>query len=566
MPVRASPTKTPIATPPTTADTQDRDQPELEAQYEALWLSPRGPGNSGAQRLLAQPLDARCETLWHLQRHLGNRATRRLLAQMRGEHAARARDEREAERMAQVMGPRLDAAAQGAATAPGASVSAADAQDGTVPEAMRAPMERALGRDLGAVRVHAGARAQRLTRAFGARALTLDGSIWLGREESSSQVSEGTVWAHELTHVAQQQSASAGPRLHCMLYKRSGKVATREEVDRAIAEAELSPAGEAWVRECNESRTGMKLSDAIMYAQEAFGAPPGPKPKSDAVARRKGGAGTAEPVVEESEAERRERELNRAWERIPIFDASKPLRDEKEIARLSLRVTDQANQVLDVADSRADPEDVKRTELLGRLQHRLTAFHARQKTRMPSTEGALASRERRRLEAVQSAAINITQTFKSLLGLSKLEMAFKSRDDVVPGTSSLEMSGVSYEDLDREARKHGIRLNFNDLEDEQNRDPDEDPFAESEQANSRYQVPGPDTYHSRAVNIDTVRYFKLYDDGILKLDRHLQEGGGKAATAGLYNPEGSGEEALNVTAKIWSSTQKKKKGWKPWKR
>ena len=555
MPVRAAPAKTPTETLPPTAE-QDRDRPELETQYEPPWRARRGQSDRGVQRLLAQALDARRKTLWHLQRHLGNRGTRRLLSHMRRERAARARDEREAERMAQVMGPRLDAAAQGSAERP----------DGTVPEAMRAPMEQALGRDLGAVRVHADARAQRLTRSFGARALTLDGSIWLGRPEGSSQVSEGTVWAHELTHVAQQRTARAGPRLHCMLYKRSGKVATREEVDRAIAEAELSPAGEAWVRECNESRTGMKLSDAIMYAQEAFGAPPGPKPKSDAAARRKGGAGTADPVVEESEAERRERELNRAWERIPIFDASKPLRDEKEIARLSLRVTDQANQVLDAADSRADPEDVKRTELLGRLQHRLTAFHARQKTRMPSTEGSLASRERRRLEAVQSAAINITQTFKSLLGLSKLEMAFKSRDDVVPGTSSLEMSGVSYEDLDREARKHGIRLNFNDLEDEQNRGPDEDPFAGSEQANSRFQVPGPDTYHSRAVNIDTVRYFKLYDDGILKLDRHLQEGGGKAATAGLYNPEGSGEEALNVTAKIWSSTQKKKKGWKPWKR
>ena len=61
--------------------------------------------------------------------------------------------------------------------------------------------ERRMGRDLSAVRVHAGATADHLNRSIHARAFTFRNHVWLGRNETAGRT---FTMAHELGHVLQQ--------------------------------------------------------------------------------------------------------------------------------------------------------------------------------------------------------------------------------------------------------------------------------------------------------------------------------------------------------------------------
>lgn len=70
------------------------------------------------------------------------------------------------------------------------------------------------GVDFGAVRLHRGPAAQRLSAALGARAVTLGSDVFFGRGEldMTSRTGQSLV-AHELTHVLQQRGAPAAPVL-----------------------------------------------------------------------------------------------------------------------------------------------------------------------------------------------------------------------------------------------------------------------------------------------------------------------------------------------------------------
>ncbi len=70
-----------------------------------------------------------------------------------------------------------------------------------VPLAVREPVERRLGMDLGDVRVHAGPQARELADRLGARAFAFGRGVWLG---SGAQVADRALLAHELVHTAQQ--------------------------------------------------------------------------------------------------------------------------------------------------------------------------------------------------------------------------------------------------------------------------------------------------------------------------------------------------------------------------
>jgi hypothetical protein len=76
--------------------------------------------------------------------------------------------------------------------------------------AVRAPLERSLGIDLGAVRVHGDAAARAAVAATGARALAFGPRIFLGPRESGADLG---VMAHEVAHVVQQQGGATMQRL-----------------------------------------------------------------------------------------------------------------------------------------------------------------------------------------------------------------------------------------------------------------------------------------------------------------------------------------------------------------
>jgi hypothetical protein len=77
-----------------------------------------------------------------------------------------------------------------------------------VPAGVRERMERVSGADLGGVRVHATAEADRLTDALGARAFTVGADVFVRRSEYRPGSAGGdALLGHELTHVVQQGAA-----------------------------------------------------------------------------------------------------------------------------------------------------------------------------------------------------------------------------------------------------------------------------------------------------------------------------------------------------------------------
>jgi hypothetical protein len=74
-----------------------------------------------------------------------------------------------------------------------------------VPDTLRSRAERALGVDLGAVRIHADARADRLNEALGSHAFTVGGDVFVHRSRYRPGTRAGdALLAHELTHTVQQ--------------------------------------------------------------------------------------------------------------------------------------------------------------------------------------------------------------------------------------------------------------------------------------------------------------------------------------------------------------------------
>jgi hypothetical protein len=75
---------------------------------------------------------------------------------------------------------------------------------------VRRPFEQAFGADLGSVRIHTGAKADRLSRSLNAQAFTTGSDIFFTKGAFNPGTSSGTeLLAHELTHVVQQGAASS---------------------------------------------------------------------------------------------------------------------------------------------------------------------------------------------------------------------------------------------------------------------------------------------------------------------------------------------------------------------
>lgn len=141
--------------------------------------------------------------------------------------------ERQADRVAQVVLQRLgEGPASAAASAPGTDTPVeVDASGGAVTAAterdiaasagagfalslpVRRTMEEALGADLGAVRIHTGARARGLNQRLGSRAFTVGSNIFFRDAAPDMARRDGQhLLAHELAHAIQQGTSVRGPQ------------------------------------------------------------------------------------------------------------------------------------------------------------------------------------------------------------------------------------------------------------------------------------------------------------------------------------------------------------------
>jgi hypothetical protein len=86
-----------------------------------------------------------------------------------------------------------------------------------LPDRVRDRMEEAFGADFDAVRIHADMQSDRLNRALQARAFTTGHDLFFRNGAYAPQGPEGQrLLAHELTHVVQQNSGSAGGVIQCL--------------------------------------------------------------------------------------------------------------------------------------------------------------------------------------------------------------------------------------------------------------------------------------------------------------------------------------------------------------
>jgi hypothetical protein len=164
-----------------------------------------------------------------LQRAAGNQTVRRLVqrAHLRlsrfaghprvGVSHPSDKQELEAERVESDLHSQANLIAGSIGEAPGRTPVAASKQNGrrigldrgqSIPATDRAFFESHFRTDLGSVRLHRGAAAAELVEALGARAITLGSDIALGSGEYTPGTTAGQqLLAHELAHVAQQQSS-----------------------------------------------------------------------------------------------------------------------------------------------------------------------------------------------------------------------------------------------------------------------------------------------------------------------------------------------------------------------
>ena len=135
------------------------------------------------------------DALLDLQRRYGNRYVGQVVeAAHRQRHMLRDRD---ADREAVDVGTRR-------------AIRRARGGGRTMPEAVRAPLEAALGADLRAVRVHVDGRADELSRSLRAEAFTTGRDVFFRRGAFEPRSRQGSmVLAHELTHVLQQDGGPA---------------------------------------------------------------------------------------------------------------------------------------------------------------------------------------------------------------------------------------------------------------------------------------------------------------------------------------------------------------------
>jgi hypothetical protein len=131
-----------------------------------------------------------------------------------------------------------------------ASIEGARGGGERLPDDVRAPMEQAFGRPFGDVRVHRGGSAERLSRTISAEAFTTGNDIFFGRGSYDPGSARGQrVLAHELGHVAQQQSG---------VHRLFGKKKTPEEKEEALQKKAAAKERKA---KLVEARTELKAKD-----------------------------------------------------------------------------------------------------------------------------------------------------------------------------------------------------------------------------------------------------------------------------------------------------------------
>ncbi len=140
------------------------------------------PQRKPADKQSDRGAQAGASNLSNLQQQVGNRAVQRLVAQRSGGQEAYTLDERTAGRIKQERG-----AGQ------------------PMEDAVQAEMGQTMGHDLGDVRVHTDAEADRLNRQVDARAFTVGNDVFFRRGEYTPHSTAGKeLLAHELTHVVDQ--------------------------------------------------------------------------------------------------------------------------------------------------------------------------------------------------------------------------------------------------------------------------------------------------------------------------------------------------------------------------
>lgn len=168
---------------------------EFEATDQDRPGGVRGPavamgGTVGGPSLLAQRL-APPDAVLDLQRSGGNDATVQLLSVQRNDHGS---DEQEEAGGADGgRSPVLDVIGRGGGQ--------------PLDESIKAPMERAIGADLGDVRIHTDGAAASSARAVQAHAYTVGNEVVFGAGQYQPDTPFGQrMLAHELTHVVQQRN------------------------------------------------------------------------------------------------------------------------------------------------------------------------------------------------------------------------------------------------------------------------------------------------------------------------------------------------------------------------
>jgi hypothetical protein len=180
------------------SDETDAEQPTAEPILRRLQDDPDEKGRPEEPGQDAEVMTARRRCA-HCRQEAAIRATHsegRRLHRMCADCAAKAMREERPEAARE----RLDPARAEAAMA-------RSGRGDALPPALAARMEKGLGADFSAVRVHTGTAAAEAAEAIDARAFARGPDIFLGRGESVSDV---RLMAHELTHTIQQGAATSG--------------------------------------------------------------------------------------------------------------------------------------------------------------------------------------------------------------------------------------------------------------------------------------------------------------------------------------------------------------------
>ncbi len=131
-----------------------------------------------------------------------------------------------------------------------------------IPEHVRAPVEKVLGADFNAVRLHTDTRADDLSRTLGARAFTIGQDIFFRRGAYSPESRAGQgLLAHELAHVVQQRDRRYDRECNKTMQTWGGNEGSQDVV-RRFAE-EYIPRGDELYNKVTSEANFQKITEGI---------------------------------------------------------------------------------------------------------------------------------------------------------------------------------------------------------------------------------------------------------------------------------------------------------------